>query len=271
MKPLRTVLIDDEALARRGLRLRLERFSDIDIVSECENGEQALRCIQSLRPDLVFLDIQMPGLNGFEVVQRLPADAMPLIIFVTALNHHAIDAFNVHAVDYLLKPTDDARLRLSVNRALLRCHEQRGLEDKERLMRVIAELKIAQGASAAKGAGQRTETASPQVGRLAIREDGRTRYLPMQDIEWIDAAGDYMCVHVQQQTHIVRSTMKQLQRDLDASLFQRIHRSTLVNVDKISELLNLGAGDTRVRLTTGVELKVSRGRKQALKRALRNR
>jgi len=255
MTALRTIIVDDESLARRGLSLRLENDPRIELVAECSNGAEALAAVSELSPDLMFLDIQMPGMDGFGVVSKLQGDAMPLVVFATAFNEFAVDAFEVNAVDYVLKPLDDARLEDAVQRAL-QAHEQRELgEHKRNLMKACMQLT---GANAAAVENIARGEAATYPDKLSIRDGDEINLVRVADIDWIDAAGDYMCVHAANVTYIMRSTMKQLESLLNPVQFVRIHRSTIVNVNRISKAQSLSNGEFMLALTEGTQLKVSR-------------
>ena len=255
MSKLRTLIVDDEPLARRGLCLRLENHPALEIVAECTNGEEALAAVAEHQPDLLFLDIQMPGMDGFGVVERLQGDAMPLVIFVTAFNEFAVEAFEVNAVDYVLKPVDEERLETAIQRAL-NAREQQNLADQKRNL-VNACMQLS-GASAAVV----EEIAEGQSGvypeKLSIRDGDETTLVPVSDIDWIDAAGDYMCVHANDTVHIMRITMKQLEGLLNPLSFLRIHRSTIVNAARITSAQSLTNGEYLLSLEGGARLKVSR-------------
>ena len=255
MSRLRTVIVDDEPLARRGLSLRLENHAELELVAECSNGEEALQAVAELSPDLMFLDIQMPGMDGFGVINNLQADNMPLVIFATAFDEFAVDAFEVNAVDYVLKPVDDERLQAAVERAL-ESHRRRTLEEQKRNL-VSACMQLS-GASAAVV----EEIAEGQSGvypdKLSIRDGDEVQLVPVATIDWIDAAGDYMCVHADNVTHIMRITMKQLEEMLNPLKFLRIHRSTIVNADRINSAQSLTNGEFLLTLDGGAQLKVSR-------------
>ena len=262
MMPLRTVIVDDESLARRGLRLRLENDQRIDIVAECSNGAEALKAVSELSPDLMFLDIQMPGMDGFGVVSKLQADAMPLVIFATAFDEFAVDAFEVNAIDYVLKPIDDSRLECAVARAA-RAYEQAELGNQKRnLMSACMQLT---GASAAAVETIARGEAASYPDKLSIRDGDEINLVRVDDIDWIDAAGDYMCVHADNITYIMRSTMKQLEAMLNPVQFLRIHRSTIVNVDRIARAQSLSNGEYLLALNEGTQLKVSRSYRDKVK------
>ncbi len=264
--PLTALIVDDEALARRGLRLRLAAIDDVRVVTECANGREALTAIARHCPDVVFLDIQMPGLDGFDVVRELQADSMPLIVFVTAFDRYAVNAFEVHAVDYLLKPVEQARLEAAVNkaRALRDVAEQR--DQKSRLLDLIVALTGHSPASIEAMADARTGATFSE--RLTIRDGEHTVLAAVQDIAWIDAAGDYMCIHVGGKTHVMRITMNELQARLDPALFLRIHRSTLVNANHVVQIDAHVNGEYFLELSAGMRLKVSRGCRAAVARFL---
>ncbi len=252
---LSTIIVDDEPLARRGLRLRLAQLEDVEVLAECQSGREAIAAIRELTPDLVFLDIQMPGLDGFDVVHELQSDDMPMIVFVTAFDQYAIRAFDVHAVDYLLKPLDETRLQEAVTRARERLLESASDDQKQRLLEVIIEL-TGKSESAIEEMLQSRETS--YADKLVIKDNAEVTLLPTREIDWIDAAGDYMCVHTKGETHVMRSTMKQLEAKLDPAVFKRIHRSTIVNVERVAKLSAHINGEFFVTLDCGACLKLSR-------------
>jgi two-component system LytT family response regulator len=256
---IRTVIVDDESLSRRGIELRLLAAPDFEVIATCNNGREAVGVILRERPELVFLDVQMPGLSGFDVLSQLPHESLPLVVFVTAYDQYAVQAFEAHAIDYLLKPIDDRRFAATLERARQGAR-QRGAEDqRDRLMQIVAELTgsgeieleelLAHG-SAALGVPH------PQI--LPIRQGRKTVRVPVPSIQWIDAAGDYMCVHAEGDTHILRGTMKELEEILDPRLFQRVHRSTIVNLRFVKSLRAHMNGEYFLTLEGGQELKLSR-------------
>ena len=267
MKTLSAIIVDDESLARRGLALRLQHMPQVDVVAECANGEEALSAIAEHAPDLVFLDIQMPGLSGFDVLQRLQSDTMPMIIFVTAYDDYAVDAFKVHAIDYVLKPIDDDRLHEAIERAVVHRQQQESEHSKEKLMELVMGLTGASPGSVeemASGSG----TAGGWPDKITIRDGGEIRLIKVADIEWIDAAGDYMCVHAGGSTHVMRTTMKQLEAMLNPARFLRIHRSTIVNIAGITAAQPLNNGEYLLTLEGKTQLKVSRGYRDRVKQLL---
>lgn len=270
-KELRTILVDDEALARKGLAIRLKAHQDINIITECSNGREAIEAVRAYQPDLVFLDIQMPGLDGFEVVNAIVEQGLPLpgVIFVTAYDQYALKAFEVHALDYLMKPVDEERLLQALNKVRESILHSENAEHKEKLVKLVSDVtgndyeNILQDLQ-----NNNPVSLSHYSDVLAIKDAGEVSRVPVKDILWIDAAGDYMCVHTESNTHILRKTMKQLEESLDPRLFIRSHRSTIVNknfVDKFCSQLN---GEYFLVMSNGKELKVSRSYKERVKQAV---
>ncbi|HZF14386.1 MAG TPA: response regulator transcription factor [Steroidobacteraceae bacterium] len=258
-RTIRTLIVDDEALSRRGLVIRLARAGEFEIVAEAENGREALQAIREHRPDLVFLDIQMPGLSGFDVLKELPAQSMPLVVFVTAYDKYAIQAFEAQAIDYLLKPVDDARFGAAVEHIREHFEQRQAGAQRDRLVGLIAEI-TGTGELALddllQNAGQTLK--GRHVEMLPIRQGRETVRVPASSIEWIDAAGDYMCVHADGNTYVLRGTMKDLESALDPKLFQRVHRSTIVNLRRVRRLRAHMNGEYFLTLDGGHELKLSR-------------
>jgi two-component system, LytTR family, response regulator len=256
---IRTLIVDDEALSRRGLEIRLLATPDFEIISQCSNGREAISAISSHRPDVVFLDIQMPGMSGFDVLTHLPQDALPLVVFVTAYDQYAIRAFDARAVDYLLKPVDEARFAACLDRIRDRIRAKTAEEQRDQLFGLIAEITgsgelvldelLARGRKA-------LEPRHSEI--LPIRQGREIVRVPVASIEWIDAAGDYMCIHAGGNTHILRGTMKDLEEYLDPKLFQRVHRSTIVNLRRVKSLRAHMNGEYFLTLDAGHELKLSR-------------
>lgn len=266
---IRAIIVDDEPLARRGLELRLRAFDDFEIVAHCANGREAIDAVAEHAPDLMFLDIEMPGIDGFEVLRRVPQTSMPMVVFVTAFDRYAIEAFDAHALDYLLKPLVDERLERTMVHVREQFAQRRSMQHREQLVKLLATVTgagqldadelIARGAA---GLPQRF----PEV--LPIRLGRETVRLPVAAIEWVDAAGDYMCVHAEGRTHVVRATMKQFEERLDPADFQRIHRSTIVNIRRIRKLKPHTNGEYFLTLDGGHELKLSRSYRDRLERIL---
>ncbi len=262
--PLTALVVDDEKLAREGLALRLKELGSVEILEQCENGRTALRAIAELEPDVVFLDIQMPGVTGFELISRIQGDAMPMVVFVTAFDAFAVDAFQVYAVDYLLKPVEQDRLESAVNRCLERKAQQASSVDKQKLLKMVVSLS-GRSEGAIRDVLLTGDVLNKQTDRLAIKDGSSTSFVPIREIDWIDAAGDYMCVHVGSETHIMRVTMKELEARLDSSVFQRVHRSTIVNVDRVVKASSHVNGEYYLSLRSGATLKMSRSYKDKIK------
>ena len=265
MRKIKTIIVDDESLARRGLKLRLEAFDDVDIITECSNGREALEAVEEHNPDLVFLDIQMPGLDGFDVVKKLQGDEMPMVVFVTAFEQYAIEAFEVHAVDYVLKPIDDKRLSLAIERVREHLAQNESENQKKRLMDLISNIT---GHSPAKindmlESGDVSANAYPE--KIAIKDRGETTLVLARDITWIEAAGDYMCIHANDEVHVLRSTMKDLVKKLSPNDFQRVHRSTIVNINQIEKVCSHINGEYFLILKGGARLKMSRSYRDKIK------
>ena len=230
----------------------------------CKNGREALEAIAELEPDLIFLDIQMPGMSGFDVVERLQQDNMPLVVFVTAYDEYAVKAFEVHAVDYLLKPIEQERLQQALDHVSVRLAGKRDQLEKQRLMDVVIRL-TGRSEDAVAELMVNEESVVRYSEKLAIKDGSSTTFVPVRDIDWIDAAGDYMCVHVKGETHIMRTTMKELESSLDPNLFQRVHRSTIVNLDRVEKVSSHINGEFHLTLSCGTSLKMSRSYKDKVR------
>lgn len=245
---LRVLVVDDEPLGREGVRLLLREEPDVEIVGEASNGEEAVMAIDSLRPDVVFLDVQMPGLDGFGVLEALDMERAPAVIFVTAHDEFALRAFDTHAVDYVLKPIEPERLRRAVRRARALV-EARPAELDERLRALLDDVRPGRF-----------------VERLAVRVGGRILFVRATDVDWIAAEGNYARLHVGKESHLIRETMSTLESRLDPTRFVRIHRSTIVNSDRITQLEPLFQGDFVVVLQDGTRLPSSRAYRERLRR-----
>ena len=261
---IRTILVDDEPLAIQGLVLRLQPFEDVEIIERCANGREAIRAIRTQKPDLVFLDIQMPGFDGFSVVSGLSDIEPPLFVFVTAFTQHALKAFEAQAVDYLLKPVEEDRLAATIERVRQRLAEKQGAQGAERLKEILSEV--------APEALPDDLSDAPQARRfervINIKDRGQIFRVDVGDIERIDAAGDYMCIYTADQTLVLRETMKDLERRLDPKKFQRIHRSTIVNLDNINSVKPHTNGECFLVLGSGTQVKVSRSYRDVVARFL---
>ncbi len=250
---VRTLIVDDEPLARERVRMMLAPHADMTIVGECGDGQQAIAAIREHRPDLVFLDVQMPGLDGFGVLRVLQGETLPHVIFVTAYDQYALKAFEVHALDYVLKPFNAERFGQALDRARdTLARAESGTVDRERLRELVSSL----------AAEQREKQ------RLVVKSSGRVFFVKVDDIDWVEAEGNYVRLHIGSQSHLLRETMKGMESVLDPSVFFRIHRSTIVNADRIRELQPLFHGEYAVILRDGTRLVASRGPDNRLKRLL---
>jgi two-component system, LytTR family, response regulator len=271
-QPIRAIIVDDEELARRGIQIRLQQHRDIVVVAECENGREAIEAIGREQPDLMFLDIQMPGLSGLDVLARVPHESLPMIIFVTAFDRYALDAFEAQALDYLLKPINDGRFVQALHRVRTYWQQRSAVAHREKLIQLLAATK-GSGAFDENTIREHLQAASerryPQI--LPIREDSGTIRLDVRTIDWIDAAGDYMCVHADGKTYVLRETMKSLEAILDPSVFQRVHRSTIVNVDRVRRLRPHTNGEYFLTLEDGQEIKLSRSYRDRVDQLLQRR
>ena len=262
---LKALIVDDEQLARRGLEIRLQDFADIEICGMSRNGREALIDVEKYRPDLMFLDIQMPGMDGFEVLRKLSGADMPIIIFVTAYDEFALKAFDANALDYLLKPIDEDRLREAIERARRSLDDKQAHEQRGKLLKLVCELT---GKELTLEAALEESTADhgSRPERLAIRDGAETTCVDIEAIDWIDAAGDYMCVHANGDTYVLRGTMKRLEELLDPSLFVRVHRSAIVNRRRVTSMRPHRNGEYFLKLGEHKELKLSRKYKANLER-----
>ena len=245
---IRTLIVDDEPLGRERIRTLLGDDADIEVVGECSNGRQAVAAIERTLPDLVYLDVQMPEMDGFAVLNAIASERMPAIIFVTAYDRYAVRAFEVHALDYLQKSFDRERFQAALRRAKEEIRRSRDGLWNERLTGLLEDLQVRQ----------------KRLTRLVIRSAGRIFFLRVEEIDWLEAADNYVHIHMGRESHLVRETLQSLEDRLDPSRFLRIHRSTLVNVDRIQELQPLFHGDYVVKLLDGTELSLSRSYREKL-------
>ena len=262
---IRTILVDDEPLAIQGLKLRLERHEDVEIVETCSNGREAIRAIKTHKPDLVFLDIQMPGFDGFSVIQGLMEVEPPLFVFVTAYSDHAIRAFQAQATDYLMKPVEEERPADTMDRVRQRLAEKRGAEEVGRLKEVLAEV-APEAVDSVTDAGDEAHAANRYEKLINIKDRGQIFRVDVDTIEKIDAAGDYMCIYTGDNTLILRETMKDLEKRLDPRRFQRVHRSTIVNLDLVRQVKPHTNGECFLVLDSGSQVKVSRSYRDVVAR-----
>jgi len=240
--------VDDEPLGRERIRALIGDDSEIDVVGECSNGRQAVAAIEQTRPDLVYLDVQMPEMDGFAVLDAIASERMPAIIFVTAYDRYAVQAFEVHALDYLLKSFDRERFQDALRRAKEQIRSSQQGFWNERLTGLLEDLQARQ----------------TRLTRFVIRSAGRIFFLRVEDIDWLEASGNYVRIHVGRESHLIRETLQSVEGRLDPAKFLRIHRSSVVNFDRIKELQPLFHGDYVVRLRDGTELTLTRNYREKL-------
>ncbi|NQY37557.1 MAG: response regulator transcription factor [Alteromonadaceae bacterium] len=270
--PLTAIIVDDEPLALEGLRLRLQRIPEVEVIAEASDGDRAIQLCHELCPDILFLDLRLPGLNGIEVVQALQSDILPMVVFVSAYGEYALDAFELNAIDYVLKPANLGRLKKTIERIIQRSNPKNSDKEKFKLLKALGE---SSGVSISELENW-LETDNPLptafCQEMVIKNtDNEKIFLPVKDIRWIDAAGDYMCVHTDKETHIVRITMKKLESQLDAKVFKRIHKSTLVNINCIKSIRSLRNSESMLELGDDIHLKVSRNYSSAIQKLIESK
>jgi two-component system LytT family response regulator len=254
---LRVLIVDDEALARRTIRSLLEEKIDVQIVGESGSGIEALEIIEREKPDLIFLDVQMPEMNGFQVLENIDSEELPEIIFVTAYDQFALKAFEVHAVDYLLKPFDDERFAKAFDRAKTQILQHKASGAKQQLQSLLKSWRVNE------------QTQQPTNNRILIREHGKISFVQIHQIDWIEASDQYVTVHSDNKTYLLRESMQELEAQLPGNRFFRIHRSFLVNLESVKELQIDKQGEYHAVLKDGSVLKVSRSRRTEFEQALR--
>ena len=257
MDKIRALVVDDEPIARMGVRRELERDAEVEIAGECANGRDAVSFIRERRPDLVFLDLQMPELDGFGVVEQVGVELMPTVVFVTAFDEFALKAFELHALDYVLKPFDGERFQTALRRAKAQARLASAAGLDERLLALLRD---------ARGGGGR----EPHLERVVVKSAGRVFFLGVAEIDWIEAAGNYVRLHAGRESHLVQGTMSRLEGRLDPKLFLRVHRSAIVNITRIKELHPLFHGEYLIKLANGGELTSGRGYRDNLQRLIEN-
>lgn len=257
---INTIIVDDEPHAREGLKIRLKDYKEITIVAECSSGFEAAEKINKLSPDLVFLDIQMPGMNGFEVLKNLNGDNIPIIIFVTAYDRYALKAFEFHAVDYLLKPIDKNRLKKAINFAISEIENRRLKLYSEKLkaladeyLNLITDKKI-------------NIEEDKFLNRISVKHKNIIKIIPVSEIDWIEAQGDYVYLHVKDEKFLMRDSLSSLENKLNPEVFVRIHRSSIVNIERVEKLKSNEHGDYELFLKDGTKLKMSRTYKENFQR-----
>jgi len=245
--PIRALIVDDEPLARTGVAQLIDPIDGVTVVGEAADGTEAVRQIEEQAPDLVFLDVQMPEMNGLEVVRTVGVEEMPVTIFVTAYDEYAVDAFDAHALDYLLKPIDEERFAEALDRARAQLQSVEADELSRRLQGLLRRYE------------EEDDDSADPIDRFTVRSRDRIYFVDAEDVQWIESEGDYAALHDGQDVHLVRKTMKELERRLSRDRFLRVHRSYIVNVDYVEELRPLDHGTYRLRMAAGTPLKTSRG------------
>jgi two-component system LytT family response regulator len=252
---LRAIVVDDEPLGRRGIVSRLSKSDSVQVVAECGNGREAIETVRRLRPDLLFLDVKMPGIDGFGVLRALTPEECPYVIFVTAHDRHALRAFEVHALDYLVKPIDDRRFEEALRRAAETIRRDRDGDLGRRVRAAVGEISREAPETSAKAPAD----------RYPVRDGGKVTLVRHADIDWVGAEGDYVRLHAGSKSWLARDTMTSVEKRLGRR-FLRIHRSTLVNIDRIVEVRPFGNGDGTIVLRDGTELRLSRAHRDAIER-----
>jgi two-component system LytT family response regulator len=267
---IRVIVVDDEPLARRGLRQLCEQDPDLELVCECADGRAAVAAIQQTEPDLLLLDIQMPGLDGFGVLRTVGLDRIPQVIFVTAYDRFAIRAFEVHALDYLLKPVDDERFSDAIERAKRMIHRPDLNNLQDRLLDLASELGLRlsrEGVPA--GDGRRpSPSGRPYISRIPVRKKGSVQMVRVEDVAWIEADNYLVRIHAGGKVHVLRETMKSLESRLESTRFFRVSRSAIVNLDRITEIQPFARGSHVIILDDGTRVLLSRGRRETLETLL---
>ena len=269
---MNALIVDDEPLAIEGLKLRLQKIPDIHVIGQAEDGDSAIALCQELQPDVLFIDLNLPGINGLEVVQSLQSDNMPLVVFVSAHSEYALDAFELSAIDYLLKPVNLGRLQQTMERIRERLTPLERDQEKFKLLQALGEVSGMDISELQDWLSSDKPLPNANQQELIIKnQDNEKVFVSVADIAWIDAAGDYMCIHTDAENYILRITMKKLISQLDERIFQRIHKSTMVNVNKIVSIQSLGNNESMLDMGEGVKLKVSRNYNAAIKTIIESR
>jgi two-component system LytT family response regulator len=268
MDTIRTLIVDDEPLARENLRIRLRDVPDVEVVGECGNGRDAINAIAAQKPDLVFLDIRMPDMDGFAVLERIEPESQPVVVFVTAYDRFALEAFRVHALDYLLKPFDEERFAETLESCRQRVTEVRRLSREDTAGGAVARTPApAEGAVPLPAPGP----GNPYLDRLVIKSRGRVFFMRIDSLDWIEACGDYVNLHAGEKSWLLRRTMHEMETRLDQRAFARVSRSAIVRLDRVQELVPAARGEHIVRLLGGRELKLTRLYREKLERLLGDR
>jgi two-component system LytT family response regulator len=265
-RKIRALVVDDESLAREVLLVMLGGDSEIEVIAECRNGREAVAAIRRESPDVVFLDIQMPEMDGFQVIEEVGVERMPVTVFVTAFDKHALRAFEAHALDYLLKPFDHDRFNTTLHRAKTRVRQQTIGKIGENLFAMMQDMQLKTGELSSKTDDTKPDQTSHKesIDRVVIKSSGRIYFLKTEEIDWVEGAGDYLSLHSGNSTHLIRETMGDFHTKLNPKKFLRIHRSTIVNIERIKDIRPLFKGEYVITLTDGRRLKSSRGYRREL-------
>jgi two-component system LytT family response regulator len=264
-RKIRALVVDDELLAHKALKAMLIDDPEIEVIAECRNGREAIKAIRELSPDVVFLDIQMPEMDGFQVIEEVGVERMPVTVFVTAYDKHALRAFEAHALDYLLKPFDHERFNAALQRAKTLVRQQTIGKISDSLLAVLNNIKPKSGELPFEP--ERAAQKHP-IDRVAIKASGCVYFLKVHEIDWVESAGDYLSLHCTRGSHLIRETMEKFHAKLDTQKFLRIHRSTIVNIERVKEIRPYFKGDYVITLTSGKRLKSSRSYRQDLQALL---
>jgi two-component system LytT family response regulator len=269
-RKIRALIVDDESLAREALRVMLNVDPQIEVIAECRNGKEAVRVIREQTPDIVFIDIHMPEMDGFQVVEEIGVKHMPVTVFVTAYDKYALRAFDAHALDYLLKPFDHDRFDNALQRAKTSVLQQKLGEMSESLLAVLQDINAKPDKQPSVTDGRQTDKVAGKepIDRVVVKSGGRIYFLKIDEIDWVEGAGDYLSLHAGSQSHLIRETMGNFQAKLDPQKFLRIHRSAIVNIDRIKDIKPLFKGEYSVTLTNGKRLNSSRGYRHQLQKLL---
>ncbi|WPP50083.1 LytR/AlgR family response regulator transcription factor [Catalinimonas niigatensis] len=268
MNKIKCVIVDDEPEAREGVQLLVQQDQEFEVVALCANGLEALEAIQEQKPELLLLDIQMPRINGFEVLNSLHSDQRPEVIFITAYDEYTLKAFEVHAVDYLLKPFSDQRFYTALHFAKERIKQQQ-LQEKQQRLEQLLQTQKRQSADNSEGSIISQVSAS-YTGCLAVKAEGRVHMLPYADVIWIEAYDYYVKVHTKERYFLIRDSMKNMENNLPKTQFVRIHKSSIINLTHLREMGSSAQGEFEVLLDTGLRLKVSRNYKEQLRHLITN-
>lgn len=258
MKKFSAIIVDDEHYAREIIKLLLVDEPDFDIVGECSNGAEAIKVINNLHPDLVFLDIQMPEIDGFEVIKNIDSDYTPHFIFVTAFDEYALRAFDVNAIDYLLKPYDDDRFRDALIKAKRHMEQYDFNKMNDKLSSLLTQIELKEN----------DHINNQSISKIPVKNGSRIYFVNVDSVDWIEAADQYVKLHTGEKYHLIRESMNRLEEKLSTKSFFRIHRSTIINIDRVKELQPYSKGDYIVILINGTTLRMSRNRKDKLQQML---